>query len=247
MKRLVAFDLDGALAESKQAVDAEMASLLARLTHRLSVAVISGGDWPQFEVQLLAQLGKDANLTRLFLMPTSGTMLYRYKGIWRQIYADALSESERDKIVGSLETIVAALGFAQERSWGTRIEDRGTQITFSGLGQEAPPAAKLAWDPTFAKRQKVQAMLTPRLPGFVVRIGGSTSVDITREGVDKGYGITRLAKAANLALSDILFMGDALYPGGNDYAVRGAGVDCIAVRDVEETKHILEAVLLCGQ
>jgi hydroxymethylpyrimidine pyrophosphatase-like HAD family hydrolase len=34
MKRLIAFDIDGALAESKQAIDAEMGDLLA-ITHRL--------------------------------------------------------------------------------------------------------------------------------------------------------------------------------------------------------------------
>lgn len=245
MKRLIAFDLDGTLAASKQPIDAEMAVLLARLMKQGSVAVISGGDWPQFEAQLIDRLPADSELDHLFLLPTSGTKLYRHDGQWRCIYADALSAAERASITGALGTMIAALGLGGESSWGNKIEDRGSQITFSGLGQQAPPAAKLAWDPGFAKREKIRAMLAPMLPGFAVRIGGSTSVDITREGVDKGNGMLKLAQAAGIPLGDMLYIGDALYPGGNDRAVRDAGVNCIAVRNIDETRRIIEAILLC--
>jgi phosphomannomutase len=80
MKQLVAFDLDGTLAPSKQAIDAEMAGLLARLTMTITVAIMSGGDWSQFEAQLIGRLPAVSALWRLFLLPTSGTKLYRYAG-----------------------------------------------------------------------------------------------------------------------------------------------------------------------
>ena len=44
MKRLIAFDLDGTLALSKQALDDEMADLLGQLTDVAMVDIISGGD-----------------------------------------------------------------------------------------------------------------------------------------------------------------------------------------------------------
>jgi hydroxymethylpyrimidine pyrophosphatase-like HAD family hydrolase len=118
-------------------------------------------------------------------------------------------------------------------------------MTFSGLGQQAPLDAKEAWDPDFAKRKHLQAVLGARLPGFAVRIGGSTSVDITRAGIDKAYGMKRLATISGIDFADMIFMGDAVYPDGNDYAVYQAGIDTIAVHDVQETKRAIQAVIYC--
>ncbi len=52
-----------------------MGSLLAGLSRWVIVAVISGGDWPQFEQQLIGNLPKETDLSRWFLLPTSGTKL----------------------------------------------------------------------------------------------------------------------------------------------------------------------------
>jgi len=246
MKRLIAFDLDGTLAESKQAIDTEMGKLLAGLSRVVSVAIISGGDWPQFDKQVVARLPADTDLTRLYLQPTTGTKLYRFEsGAWKCLYAENFSEEERKRITDALDKAVADEGLAGGKSWGEKIEDRGSQITFSGLGQQAPLDAKQAWDPDRAKRERLQAALVPVLPGFSVKIGGSTSIDITREGTDKAYGMRRLCKAASLSSHDILFLGDAIYPSGNDYPVHAAGIDTIAVRDIHETKRAIEAIIAC--
>ena len=247
MKRLIAFDLDGTLAQSKQAIDPEMAALLGQLTNAFAVAVMSGGDWPQFEAQLVGNLPAGADLARLFLLPTSGTKLYRHAGTWQPIYADVLNADERATVIHALNTVIAKLDLDSGQSWGPRIEDRGTQITFSALGQQAPIDAKHAWDPDMSRRKQIQALLAPLLPGFEVRTGGSTSIDITREGVDKGTGITRLSHEIGVPLSAMLFMGDALYPGGNDHAVIEAGVDSIPVRDIEDTRKIIQTILLLMQ
>ena len=245
MKTVVAFDLDGTLAESKQAVDQEMSALLCRLTKFVIVAVISGGDWPQFEQQLVSGLPPETNFSKMFLLPTSGTKLFRYNNGWQRAYADVYSAEERARILHALNDTLAVLGFSSDQSWGDKIEDRESQITFSGLGQDAPLGPKKAWDPDFAKRKLLQASLIPLLPGFSVNIGGSTSIDITRTGVDKAYGIRKLADTARIAVSSMIFVGDALYPGGNDYPVRAAGIDTVAVRDVTETKRVIETIILC--
>lgn len=245
MKRLVAYDLDGTLAESKQPIDPETAELLARLTKVAIVAVISGGDWPQFMQQLVGNLPDDTELDRLFLLPASGTKLYRYHARWEQVYAELFTDDERADILGALASSVSKQGLDTAQSWGDKIEDRGSQITFSGLGQEAPLDAKQAWDPDFAKRKRLQAALISLLPGFEVRVGGSTSVDITRKGIDKAYGMAKLATASGIPAAEMIFIGDALYPGGNDYAVHEAGIDTVAVRDVIETRRVSEAIALC--
>jgi phosphomannomutase len=162
MKRLVAFDLDGTLAESKQEIDPEMGALLARLTKVAIVAVISGGDWPQFRRQLVGNLPDDIDLTRLFLLPTSGTKLYRYEREWHTVYGEMFRDDERERILAAFDDAIAKADLQDSRIWGDRIEDRGSQITFSGLGQQAPLDAKTAWDPDFAKRKRLQAALEHR-------------------------------------------------------------------------------------
>ncbi|MGA9944479.1 MAG: HAD-IIB family hydrolase [Candidatus Cybelea sp.] len=245
MKSLIVFDLDGTLAKSKSPLDDEMAGLLTRLLGVVKVAIISGGDYPQFQTQVLGRLPAAGNLANLSILPTSGTKFFSYDGEWRKLYSEDLTDAEKQKIEDSLEKAVAQSGLQPKETWGERIEDRGTQITYSALGQQAPLDAKAQWDPDFSKRKQIQAMLDVMLPNFSVRLGGTTSIDVTRPGIDKAYGIRKLRDILNIPLAAMLFIGDAIFPGGNDYAAKEAGVDCIAVRDPEETKRVVDAIIAC--
>ena len=246
MKQLIAFDLDGTLAESKQPIGAEMAALFKDLLDVAKVSVISGGDWPQFDTQVVQRIPAGAKLENLFLMPTTGSKLYRFQDdAWTQIYAETFTHEEHQRIVAALDKAVKACGFDKEKTWGQQIEDRGSQITFSALGQEAPLDAKKAWDPDISKRKQLQAALERDLSDLSVKVGGSTSIDITRQGIDKAYAIQRLSEHAGVPKEAILFMGDAIYPGGNDDPVRAAGTDTVAVRDVQETGNVIRGIVAC--
>ena len=246
MKWLVAFDLDGTLAESKRPLSEDMAAIIARLLAVTDVAVISGGDWPQFEKQVASRLPADAALDRLWLMPTTGTKLYRFiDGAWCVVYAELFDAAEKAKIRAAFDRALADAGLADERIWGERIEDRGSQITFSALGQQAPLEAKEKWDPDFAKRKVIQADLRQRLPGLAINMGGATSIDITREGVDKAYGLKRLRDESGIALDAMMFVGDAIFPGGNDYPAKELGLDTVRVRDPQETLAVIATVVAC--
>lgn len=243
MKKLIVFDLDGTLAESKAALDGEMAALLKRLLNQSQVAVISGGDWPQFEKQLLANLSPDTDLEGLSLLPTCGTKFYRFGSGWQQLYADDFTKEAKSKIIQALEKAVGAEEFGINETWGEQIEDRGSQITFSALGQRAPLDQKEAWDADFSKRKTIQTKLKDLIPEFTVRLGGTTSIDVTKLGIDKAYGIRKLRDILGIELEEMLFVGDALFPGGNDYPVKEAGVVSIQVNSAEETKRIVESFL----
>ena len=245
MKKLIVFDLDGTLAESKTALDSEMAALLSALLAIVKVAVISGGDWPQFVQQLLQNLPQDQRLNNLSLLPTCGTKFYRYTGSWTKIYSEDFSAQEKDKIMRSLTQALETAGLQVAKSWGEAIEDRGSQITYSALGQQAPIEEKKKWDPDFSKRKAIKALLDQLIPEFSVRLGGTTSVDITKPGIDKAYGIRKLMAAFGIAMGEMIFIGDALFPGGNDYPVEQAGVLSIRVRDPNETKRVIEAIVAC--
>jgi hydroxymethylpyrimidine pyrophosphatase-like HAD family hydrolase len=103
MKKLIVFDLDGILVRSKSPLDTEMSFLLHKLLNIIKVAVISGGDWPQFEKQVLYQLPHEAGLENLFMLPTCGTKLYKYTaGQWEKSYSEDFTDRERNKITDSL-------------------------------------------------------------------------------------------------------------------------------------------------
>jgi phosphomannomutase len=245
MKKLVVYDLDGTLAESKSALDAEMAALLRQLLGIVKVAIISGGDWPQFEKQLLSNLPHDGSLANLSLLPTCGTKFFQYTQGWKKLYSEDFTPDQKDKIICALRKAVEVAGFKVEKTWGEAIEDRGSQITYSALGQQAPLEEKGKWDPDFAKRKKIKAILDTFIPEFSVRLGGSTSIDITKPGIDKAYGIRKLRDLLSISLKEMIFIGDALFVGGNDYPVEQAGVVSIPVRGPAETKPVTKAIMAC--
>ena len=246
MKQLVAFDLDNTLAASKQALEPFMGEALADLLGVAHVAVISGGDWPQFQKQVASRLPERADLSKLWLMPTTGTKLYTYRdGQWSAVYAELFEPELRDKILHAFEESLKATGFKPEKTWGDTVEDRGSQITFSALGQQAPLDEKEHWDPDFAKRKVIQADLQQRLPGLSINMGGATSIDVTREGVDKAYGLKKLRDASGIPLDAMMFIGDAIFPGGNDYPAKTLGLDTVRVREPKETAAVIEGIVAC--
>lgn len=245
MKKLIVFDLDGTLAESKSSLDVEMASLLTALLGVVKVAVISGGNWPQFEKQLLSNLPQDVHLKNLSLLPTCGTKFYKWDSGWKMLYSEDFTNNEKEKIINSLKQVIEITNFKVVKTWGEIIEDRGSQITFSALGQQAPIDEKKKWDPDFAKRKKMKEALDKLIPEFSVHLGGSTSIDVTKPGIDKAYGIIKLRDTLGISIQDMIFIGDAIFPGGNDYPAKEAGALTIQVRDPDESKRVIEAIIAC--
>jgi phosphomannomutase len=254
MKQLIAFDLDGTLAPSKSYLPDEMGEVFGRLLDKFQVCVISGGKFGQFETQLLNGLKTEpSKLEKLHLMPTCGTQYYVYDitaSRWRQVYAENFTDSEKKKIIGALNEGIDTLGYREKQTWGDIIEDRGSQITFSALGQEVVAELgdqgvqkKEEWDPDNKKKNTLRDYLAERLPEFEVRVGGGTSIDITKPGIDKAYGMQKLMGILKIGKNDILFMGDRLQPGGNDYPVKEFGIDCMEVSDWKNTAQILDGIL----
>jgi len=240
--RLVAFDLDDTLAASKAPLDPAMAGLIVRLLETVEVCVISGGQFGQFESQLIANLpaGSESLLARLHLMPTCGTQYFRHDGSgWTQVYAENLTDAQKQEALAAVETAAKELGFWETETWGPILEDRGSQITFSALGQAAPVPNKAAWDPSGEKKETLRAAVQAVLPELEVRSGGSTSVDITRKGIDKAYGMNKLAEITGIPLHEMFFVGDRLDEGGNDYPVKAMGVRTQAVEGWHDTAQFV--------
>ncbi|MEO7624383.1 MAG: HAD-IIB family hydrolase [Candidatus Saccharimonadales bacterium] len=254
MKKLIAFDLDGTLADSKSPATARMTELLRQLLDKFHVCVISGGKFEQFEKQLLNSLqAEPAQLQKLHLMPTCGTRYYTYdaasKG-WQQQYAEDFTETEKQTIINALNKGFDDLHYRADKTYGESIEDRGSQVTFSVLGQdivdelgEEGVRIKHDWDPDNSKKLELRDYIAPLIPDFEVRVGGVTSIDVTKLGIDKAYGMKKLTEILSISKGDILFMGDRLQEGGNDYPVKAMGIDSLQVSHWQDTANALEAIL----
>ena len=252
-KKLIVFDLDGTLTPSKSDLQPDMSRTLAALLAKKKVAVIGGGTYGQFRKQLVAKLKcPPALLHNLFLFPTTSTTFYRYQGGWKKVYAHELSPSMRAKIKKNFHDVMREVGYVPPaKIYGKMIEDRRSQVTFSALGQDIVTALgkkgltlKEKWGKENDAIKKTMAdMMKKRLPNLEVRRGGITSIDVTMKGIDKAYGVRQIKKVLGIQIRDMVFIGDALYPGGNDAAARKTGIQCLQVKGPQDTKRIIEKII----
>lgn len=240
-KKLVVFDFDGTLNASKVPIDPEMKEILTELLEKKLVAIISGSGYDYYKINILDVLDCSPELlSKLFLFPTTSTRFYRYEGEWKQIYADELTSEERAQVKEAFEKAFQDIGYQHPpQLFGEVVEDRGTQITFSALGQQAPLELKQQWRATQDRRPEIIEALKKYLPNFEIKMPGVTSIDVTRKGIDKGYGVEQMRDHLNIAVSEMVFVGDALYEGGNDHAVLRTGIDAFPVSNPEDTKKLL--------
>lgn len=247
MKKIIAFDLDGTLTESKTAMTNEMAKLLSTLSLKAKIAVISGGSYNQFEKQIIKEITEvqvEKNLKNIILLPTSGSCRYEYDQSWEQTYSHPFPQEIKDRVKEEFNKIIQDKSFdIPEKHFGPYIEDRGNQITLSALGQDAPLEAKKSWDPHSIKRLKIREDLEKMIPEIEAHIGGMTSVDVLPKGFDKAVGLKLLLEAERLEINDILFIGDAVFEGGNDYSPLKAGIETVGIKGPSETAELIKKFL----
>jgi HAD superfamily hydrolase (TIGR01484 family) len=242
--KLVAFDLDNTLAPSRGPISEGMALRITELLQYIDVCIITGGSANQIVKQVVDRLPVDADLSRLHLMPTCGTKYLQYiDGDLVTRYEQNLAPKDAESAMRELEFAAKFYGLWEENPWGDIIENRGSQITFSALGQQAPIETKEDWDRDNSKKKKIKKAVESRLPHLEVRLGGTTSIDVTMKGIDKGYGISKLADLTGINTTDILFIGDRLDKDGNDYPVKSTGASCVAVKGPEGTVVIVDELL----
>lgn len=245
-KELIVFDLDGTLAESKTPIDDEMAELLAELIKVKKVAVIGGGKFELFQTQLLDGLKDNGQyFGNLFLFPVTSTSFYRYiDDQWKCVYSINLSEDDKKKVNEAFEKLFDELNYHPDDTYWKVVEDRGSEITFSALGQNAPLDIKTAWKKDHDElRLKMVKILQGYLPEMEVRVAGLTSIDITLKGIDKEYGLNKIKEYLNISFEEMVFIGDAIFKDGNDYAALRTGVLSYKVNGVEDTKKIIRHLL----
>ncbi len=252
MKKLIAFDLDGTLAPSKSLLPDRMGTLLNQLLDHFQVCIISGGKYDIFVENVLTSKQLDNNkFKNLHLMPTCGTRYYSFSdGIWKKIYAEDFSDTEKNQIIEALKKGLEESGYLEKQTYGELIEDRESQITLSTLGQDIVRnlgakglQIKESWDPDDYKKRAICKIVQPLIPQFEVKVGGLTSIDVTKPGIDKAYGMNKLMGHLDITKADILFIGDHMQEGGNDYPVKAFGIDSLEISSWQETAVAIQTIL----
>lgn len=249
MTKIALFDLDDTLSKSKQTVENSMALVFTKLLDVMPAGIVTGAKFEQINKQFIQSLPKEANLNNLYCFTQNAASCFVYKdGVFSPAYAFAFSEQEAEKIIKSLEQVIEETHILDnEPSFGERIENRGSQITLSALGQQAPGDLKKVWDPDHAKRIMMRDKLVQRIPEFDIGIGGGTSLDITQRGINKTYAMKWIRENLNIEIQDMVYVGDALFPGGNDAVVIPTGIPTIETSGPEETERIIEKIISSAQ
>jgi hypothetical protein len=238
------FDLDGTLAITKSPLSDSMSEVFSKALQVLNLAIITGGTFNQIKKQVIDRLDTNVRLEHLYILPTSGSEMLTYNTntkSWDVIYSKQLSVNQKTKIIESLHTSLDKSSFTINNSLllGEQIEDRGSQITFSALGQDQAAELKRLWDPKELKRREMMFFMEEIGDDFDIKLGGSTSIDITLKGIDKEYGINNFLSHTGFDIKKTLFIGDKIIPGGNDWAATKTGIDTRSTSGPEETQKII--------
>lgn len=243
--RAALFDIDETLTPSFQPIAQETYGLLLSLLERIPVALLTGRGLDRLNEDFLAAMTASPHVVRFFLFPNSGAQCYAPSPDgWSMVYDEEMSEEERARIRALLEEAIERFDFLKNAPQsGERILDRKAQIAFTGVGVDASFEVKSAWDPDKKKREELAAWLRPQLPGFDILIGGASTIDITKNGMNKSHGVRWLSQRLNIPPQGMLYVGDALFEGGNDSVVIPTGIKTKQVASVAETAAILKDLL----
>ena len=161
------------------------------------ICIVSGAE----KKQILLQIGD----LKCHLLAQNGNDTF----MWTKV----LLEEERNEILTHIKQF-AELG-------EDYIEDRGCQITYSFTGHHAPVEIKKAFDPDGSKRKEILEKYPLESDTIEVKIGGTTSLDYFPRGFNKGSNVAKFIDYMGWDRDDCIYIGDALFKGGNDETVVG--------------------------
>ena len=241
MKKIIACDIDGTLAYSDTEISDEMLELISKLQKKYIFVTIGNGNYMhlynQFIKKYIEKIGKE-----IYVYVLGGLECYKTsKKEIIKIYSNDLSNDEKNKIVRTISNFIKDKKIIPDTY--DQIEDRGSMVVFSVLGRKANKELKKSYDPNGEKRKKfINEYFKEELPEFEIKIGGTTTMDFTKKGHTKAFGIKKIKKMFNCKFKDIIFFGDDLQEHGNDFPVKEL-VESIEVESPEETLIKLNELL----
>ncbi len=238
-KKIIIADVDETICESCQQISPEMAEQINRMTASgYTFAFISGTKAEDLQNMISSRV----NETHHLLATTGTKYVLMEKENHSIVYNCSLSPNEKEEILLALDKLIHQYQIISLTTKEDQVQDRDSQITLSAIGRHASSELKGKYDPDGSKRQVWIGFLKGLLgEKYDFKIGGTTSLDITQKGLDKEWGIRKFLKHHNLNSENVLFIGDKIYPGGNDYPATKV-VDCLAVKSPKDTLEKLRVI-----
>lgn len=243
--KAVIFDLDNTLAEAFRPPKHTILTRLEKLLPLVPTAIMSAASLGRIKNDVLLNMSPSFNPADLTLFTANAAQCFIWKdGAWRAQYEFGFTDEERDVIQSALESAVFETDVLKgTKKYGDQFVDYEGYIAYTAMGLNAPSDERKAWDPTGEKRMRLRKNLIEKLPQFDVFIGGATSVDVTPRGINKSYGVTWFSQHLNVKPEEMLYVGDALYEGGNDIVVVPTGVQTRSVANPQETEPLIDELL----
>lgn len=222
------FDVDDTVCHSTKPLTWEMLSELNRLINKGHTLIFISGSTVDQIYEQTRGLGGEYHL-----LGTSGTNYVKVRhSIQYPTYSHEMTSEQRSTVRKALNNIIRRHNLPQVEK---QLQDRFSQMTLSAIGRDADAQAKKDFDPDGSKRKAwAEEIRQEGGDDYSIKIGGTTSLDITLKGIDKGWGVKQILSHNEWLRSDCIFYGDKLMEGGNDYAVMGV-IPCVAVAGVEDT------------
>lgn len=245
MYKIVVFDMDDTLTKSRSVADEEMIRVFEELSTKYKVSIITWWNFNQIKKQIIGHLdNKKANFENIFLFPTNGTkMMFFEDSKFVEKYSEDFTEDEVNLIEKTFNKAIKDLDLLPEKQYGPLLDNRWGQITYAALWKDVPLEIKSSWDPDSKKRLSIRDYIKDDLKDFQIWVAGRSSIDITRKGIDKAYGIVKIMENLDILKQEILFIWDALFEWWNDYPVKAFWVDTKQVENPEDTKKIIKSLI----
>ncbi len=234
------FDLDGTLTRSRTLMAEAHQELFDKLCKEKDVIVVTGGQLSQIQKQIPPRFDG-----AYFVLSQSGNHAITKDG--HILWSEHFSPEQKTVILEFARTIHDEVNLSVKDE-NDLVEDRGSQISYSMIGHHEDVNKKEAFDPGAKKRleilsQHAKEVTHLREVGVDVRPGGTTTFDFTIAGKHKGFNITRLIEKEGWKKEDCVYVGDALFPGGNDETAIGV-IPTHAVEDPDGTFSFVQENLV---
>ena len=231
------FDVDGTLTPSRGAINASFLRFMLKFCKSNNVYLATGSDAPK----TIEQIGNGL-----------------FNSVKRSYNCNGNSVWEKGVNVRNNSWNISVPAHQTLRYWldntkfphltGTHIEERPGMVNFSVVGRGASTEQRAEYvkrDKEYNERENMALYINyndDEFKGVTATVGGETGIDIAPTGSDKSQILKDFTKS-----DTIIFFGDAIFDGGNDYtlaqAIKKKGVGRThKVSGWEETYEILKNV-----
>ncbi len=245
-KEIFIFDIDSTIADSYGPVHEKNAEIICNLLKLGKIVVFAtdrGKDLIEEKVVNLLPCGRKY-FTQIHLQPAGGAAMYSWKEAqWEEIYADRIDNKYELQIINSYTSALADADPSLKDNKPFILNKDQLMLSISALPPDTTKEKRLSWDPDHKKRNKIVTIMQEALPDLKIHIGGSATINIAMPHVSKAYGVNKLFDILRLDKNKALFVGDGIFPGGNDYCMLETGIETLKVENPEDTVNKLQMSL----